>query len=747
MIKIKLELDKDRTLGYPKFKSFTKKEEMLNREQYLDRNFWMKFAFSAVLNAVFICFVYKIAYVRLVMNDDYAFNLFLSGAYGSQTGYTVFQNIVLGKILAWLYMLIPQINWYTIFLMGTLYSSFVVFDVVIFDKFGKYLGILFQIITSLLFLTVFVLNFQWTLCAYAAIITGLVTMVHGYESTGAKRRFYYEISAFFLILSYMIRANIFFPALVYMLGYTILMLISDKRKAFNLLIFVSAIFVSWVMLKGINTIAYNKDEVWKEYRRYNVVRSELMDYGSMDYDEYIETFKAVGWSKNDKAVFDNFMIPDDEKYSTENLEIICKAKQKDKYNLDFNSIKKHFMWDIHNIDILLAFDVILVVAIIEIVFNKNKIIPIALALSAPCFHIAFIIARRPLFRVVYPHYVLAAMLLIYMIDIKRIKSTIEIKSNKLIIVMILSVLVASTSFFQKDIVDSKENFKSMKDRVEKNQKIKPNAIRKFDEYVRLHQENVYIMCPNSYSSRNLSYSIFYAPKKDSLINFSPFGGWEERSKYNVEFKKKYGIKNTLEDLVKKDNFYIVPFNNKDMLTKYMEENYKYSVKFNEVEDLDGIKVYKVVKVPPKISDKKKEQDKSGNKNENKNELKNKDEDINRSIRENEDESPLKSRETTQRKSKYGPDQKSKSKYKSQDGNKSKSKEEDQSKTKPKNEESDKSKHENIDPSKEKDKNEGDNNSSNKDKEPKESKPGDGDKSTPEPPKEEKPGEPNPGNGN
>lgn len=598
MIKIELFLKKSSSSITKKTKAFCNR----CNSSIFKKGFWLKVLISVIINAIFICIVYKKTHLRFIINDDYAFNLFLSGAYGGQTGYTVFQNIVLGKIIVMLYKLIPTINWYAIVLIGTLYVSFVIFHSILLDKFGYYIGILIQIFTMAIFLTMFLLNLQWTLCAYICLPIGIISMIHGYESKGVKRIFLYSISGILFIQGYMIRMNILLPILAYMLGYLFVMLITDKKKATNLAIFFVIINICFCILFNINKFAYNSEQIWKEYMQFNLVRSNLIDYGAMDYDMYKDTFESVNWSRSDHAIFYGFMIPDEEKFNTDNLQRILKAKQNNKFNFNVKSIRKQLVDGIKEKNTLFVFYIILIATIICITFNKNKFMPLALFFSSIGFHIAFIVIKRPIFRVIYPHYVLVALILIYMIDIKEIKRVFGFRHNinrmdlyKSSAMVLSVVILLSLKFTNTKIVDWNATIENFYKSVNDKYKIKVNAIRNFDLYVKEHPENIYIMAPKNYSPRNLAYSILESPKKESLENFFHFGGWETRTKYYYEFKKRNGINNILKDLIEKDNFYIAPLLYKDEIVNYIEENYKYKVDCKEIENIDGIKIYKFCK--------------------------------------------------------------------------------------------------------------------------------------------------------
>ena len=75
------------------------------------------------LNIVFfIAFVFVIG-VKYETNDDLALSLLVEGAYGQRTPYMIYSNVLWGKLLVWLYTLIPTIKWYLVLLFFMLFVA------------------------------------------------------------------------------------------------------------------------------------------------------------------------------------------------------------------------------------------------------------------------------------------------------------------------------------------------------------------------------------------------------------------------------------------------------------------------------------------------------------------------------------------------------------------------------------------------------------------------------------------------
>ena len=57
-------------------------------------------------------------------NDDFAMSFLVEGAYGERTPYLIFQNVLWGKILVFLYTILPMIKWYAVTMYGMLFLAF-----------------------------------------------------------------------------------------------------------------------------------------------------------------------------------------------------------------------------------------------------------------------------------------------------------------------------------------------------------------------------------------------------------------------------------------------------------------------------------------------------------------------------------------------------------------------------------------------------------------------------------------------
>ena len=573
-------------------KALSKENRLQYNNERINSRFVFALCFSFSFSLVLIFILKSVAPIKFATNDDYALNLLLSGAFGQLSGYDMFQNIVLGKALSFFYLIIPSINWYGVFMLGIFYLSFSVFGALLIDRFGLPIGIPLLILSTTLFETTLLYMFQWTICSYACIFVGLALLVHGNSSTNAKRKLCFILSVFFLCISFMIRWHVIIPVAAMLGGYCIIILFTQKKMAIPTVVTVGIFGVIYFLLNTVNTIAYNSDPQWKEFLELNTARSALNDFSCPDYGTHKDLYDSIGWSENDRTMFTSFVTPDEEKFSTANLEKLVNARNQDQYNLNPKSLLHELKNEIESSsNIQVALWVMFFAFLVAFFFNKNKILPVCLALSAPLFNIAFLVVGRAVDRVVYPQYIIAALLLLYIIDFDEIKMQLNInfetisaqtKAKLMALLLIISLTVSGVYMHSK--LNEYKNLYSGSD----------PSIGLFDKYVSENQQNVYVIAPNCVAPRNLYYSILRSPEKDSLANAFPIGGWEQRTKDYYGFKTRNSIDNIFKDLLTKDNYYIAPLSYENIFITYFYENYGVHVKMQTVHESGNIKICKVV---------------------------------------------------------------------------------------------------------------------------------------------------------
>ena len=106
-------------------------KQMIGTEKMKDRvaRFFILFAVSAVL--FWGCVL--LGAMRYDVNDDETFNLVLAGAYGPFVN-IVYMNIIIARILSWLFQAFPSFNWYLAGMLAVNFTALFLLALVLTEK-------------------------------------------------------------------------------------------------------------------------------------------------------------------------------------------------------------------------------------------------------------------------------------------------------------------------------------------------------------------------------------------------------------------------------------------------------------------------------------------------------------------------------------------------------------------------------------------------------------------------------------
>ena len=80
---------------------------------------------------------------------------------------------------------------------------------------------------------------------------------------------------------------------------------------------------------------YDNNQAWHEYREWDNLRIQLLDYGFPDYDENREVYQNLNISYEDMQLFKHWNYADTEIFTPEAMKQLIAVKQKQKVNMDF----------------------------------------------------------------------------------------------------------------------------------------------------------------------------------------------------------------------------------------------------------------------------------------------------------------------------------------------------------------------------------------------------------------------------
>lgn len=259
---------------------------------------------SFVITGLYFVFVYQKLPFIYDINDDVAMRNVAAGVItGTPDAHLLHIKYVLGIVISGLYRLFPGLDWYGLVLIGIVLFSFsmILYRGLIAEK-----GLLWKLaytVLALLLLTCMGLQhitaFQWTTTAGMAGAAGIYLFYTSETEYRFQRVLEEGISVFLILLSLLVRDDVFLlvlpvAALAFWWKYGSLERNGRWPVTVRHVEVPVALFVGVLLILAVEAFAYRSPQ-WREFRTYNVNREAIMDYyGLQEYEEEPEFFDSLG---------------------------------------------------------------------------------------------------------------------------------------------------------------------------------------------------------------------------------------------------------------------------------------------------------------------------------------------------------------------------------------------------------------------------------------------------------------------
>ena len=330
-----------------------------------------KLLIAALITLSFALMYFLLGRVYFETNDDETLNLLLAGAYGERTSFLIFQNIIIGRIISFLFSVVPSVNWY----LGLMLAANTIAVFLICAALSSRLDLTGTVLTSLLInFTLghdFYEELQFTRNASLYVAAGALMLLWAWTKLRDKAGFplpQVMAGSLFFALGYMVRDNSFFavlPFIALVFVWEMVLACSGRGRigrgegdrggdlkergirnepgghgehgGRSEIIgfkdaFIGAVKV-WILplillaaVYLVNGMAYRSDPKWRDSKVYNDVRSELLDFGLPSYEENREEMEALGIDDTDLRLLGAWCYADPEKYTLETLEGILELR-------------------------------------------------------------------------------------------------------------------------------------------------------------------------------------------------------------------------------------------------------------------------------------------------------------------------------------------------------------------------------------------------------------------------------------
>lgn len=310
-------------------------------------------------------------------NDDYASELLLLSGDDNSIFFNYFFTFLLTRLQGLFYgynlLIISQVILCFISLVGVNYSFI--------SRFGKKTGLIFSVITNIIYIPVCLILIQWThttvlvaTAGYLCLFTALLV-----ENRSKLRIIQAVLSTALVVTSSFYRFNAFeIVCFVVCLFLTCIILIDVWKKKNNDMSLKPAIIealkkygktVLCVALTAVlafsaniaSNYLKNTSPEYSYFKSYNSARSSVVDYGTAQYEGNEKFYNSIGiLSQNDLNIISSWYA-DDKHFDTDTLKQISEYSSNDEFGLRF-SISNIFSLIVQKIQAILPVSPIFIIA-------------------------------------------------------------------------------------------------------------------------------------------------------------------------------------------------------------------------------------------------------------------------------------------------------------------------------------------------------------------------------------------------
>lgn len=548
---------------------------------------------SFLFNGLILLFFYLLFYCKFEVNDDFAMKKIASGFYGEPDVHLIYINTVIGYILKFFYTFIPKIVWYDLFQYFVIFISLTVISYVLTQEKSNIYGLIVYVV---IFTSAYYLysELQFTKVASICAAAGYLLLEFGIRKNKLS---FLIISVFLIVSGYCIRRIQFFATSMLSVTVfvpTILSFIknpkSKKEQRGILKLFICGLICVLLVCvaHSINQRDYS-DDSWAYFKKYNNVRSKLLDMYHLDYNEDPTFYESIGlceidinmlydmWCFDDTDVFDyETFYKISEHQGNVSFDVVSAIKE-----LIFESVEFFFKDDLvtfYSFLYIILFCFLILSCINKNQWNAREGLLTSVVLLFTLIFAYFYRGLRYVPRVHLTLLIVGNILLLKLIEIPEC----NVSKTRILICVIL--IVGCFSSMHSD------NLRFMSQDKQKDYR-KSEALHEIQEdgehlYLHAADENLYYV---SGVGRGVEIN---------TANLISLGGWSTNTPLKQDALKNYDVNNCFRDIIDNDKVYLIIYDEDKLNTimKYIHVHYDDTAKEEYVKTIEANKPYKVYKI-------------------------------------------------------------------------------------------------------------------------------------------------------
>lgn len=562
-----------------------------------DKKDGVVFGIAFVISVLFVVAIYKNLGIYYAINDDTAMRNIVSGAFdGEPNSHIVYIQYVIGVLLSTLYNIEVGIDWYGLFMLGTMALSMacIGYKAYMVTTEKKQYGVFVcavLLIVAVCFKEVF--EFQWTVVAAFAGTAALFLL--GLKKN--KYRFDWEAVMIIVmsLISFSIRKKVFYMILpvmgIVVLGLYMFPLLQngfkniEKEKCKQVILPVAIIFALMFIIDGIDNFVYSSDPEWAEYKKFNSARSDIMDYGGFpDYGSNWALYEELGYTEADADALEQFgmMINVD-------AEVLERIAEYNKSLYSTNSFEEAVEQTVERAEKValkgsmqvlhaLLFGCVIFLLLKTITNRKYVIINLVFILYEIALFIYLSYGDRFPTRIaiVYDMYSIFACFTLLLAQMETREKCSILK--ECILIPVIAILLGTCYYQIDDSIGDKDNFDLF-----------VREIKRINKYVESQGEIVTVTAPNTFTTKEEF--TFY--RDVQIINRFSTGGWTQTSPFLEHKKELLGIEGEFFLLNDHVEYMSQKPKSVEEICAYYSQYTKYPVTYEEIDDWGAVEIYRI----------------------------------------------------------------------------------------------------------------------------------------------------------
>lgn len=537
--------------------------------------------FNAILINLVVFIILQIIFKPMYeTNDDNYISSLVYGAFGEYDTHLVYTNIFMGRVYKALLLLCPSIPWYAIIQYSLLFISFTAILYIVLS----YKENIYRYIFCWIFMIPFgyecYVDVQYSKSAGVITAAGILLIYKAIKEEKIKK-FILALGIILTVCASLYRFKVFCMMLP-IIGSIILAdcLKEMFQKKYRLLIKCCVVFIPVLALCMLGELYdvkhYENNSAWHEYREWDNLRIQLLDYGFPDYDENKEVYTKLNISYEDMQLFKNWNYADTEVFTPEAMKQLIAVKQKQKVNMDL--VRGFFTDDILRfVSYPYVIVLIMLVAFWLLSGAENKLLISMVSIFFLMMQFYFYYTERFLINRVDMSIILG-LCLAFMFNIKE-------SHYEGVKFCVIGGLTGAAFIMAFQLVGNLEGSKTKKE----------NNAREVYNLISSDKDHLY-MVENRTSDElwTSAFQIWDVPPKGVSDNYLVLGGWRYPTPPVKKMMSKYHVNNPYRDLVNDGRYYLVcsKESSEDILA-YIQRHYSPNAKLHVIKYVDGQSFYKI----------------------------------------------------------------------------------------------------------------------------------------------------------